>query len=350
MYKKTLIGISLLLIIGLLVGCSGIKQEDLDAANAAKNAAQAQVNTLQTQVNTANAAKTKAEANISIVRQYVAAMNVGFKTGDFNGLDQLLAPDFKQYISAVGTPVDAAGKKKRLAGFRAAAPDLQLTEEKISAEGDLVVIRWTSRGTQVGPFVGLPPTGKTFTGYTQEICRIENGKIIEIWGQPDIFDTLQQLGAAVLPKADLDAANAAKSQADTNIALVQQYVEQVINGHNPNALDDIVATNYKRYPSATATLDLAANKQRMTGLFAAFPDVQATIDEIIAEGDLVMYRSTITGTHQGAFMGIPATGKPFTIAELMVIRIENGKIVEQWGGPDIFSLLQQIGAVISAGQ
>jgi predicted ester cyclase len=148
-------------------------------------------------------------------------------------------------------------------------------------------------------------------------------------------------------QSQLDTANAAKSQAEANKALVRNYVEKVINAHNPNALDDMASPNYKRYPSATATLTIEVAKQRLAGLFAAFPDAHVTINDMTAEGDLVMYRSTIQGTHQGVFQGIAPTGKQVTIAEFVVIRIENGKIVEHWGGPDTFSLLQQIGAVIS---
>jgi predicted ester cyclase len=144
--------------------------------------------------------------------------------------------------------------------------------------------------------------------------------------------------------------NAAKTKADANKALVEQYVEQVINAHNPNAMDALVSPDYKRYPSATATLTLDDAKKRLGGLFAAFPDAHVTIDSIIAEGDLVMYRDTIRGTHQGTFQGIAPTDKQTTIAELITMRIENGKIVEHWGGPDLLSLLQQLGAVISAGK
>jgi predicted ester cyclase/outer membrane murein-binding lipoprotein Lpp len=151
-------------------------------------------------------------------------------------------------------------------------------------------------------------------------------------------------------QTQLNAANTAKSQADANKALVRSYVEQVINAHNPNALDGFASPNYKRYPSATATINLDAAKQRLAGLFAAFPDAHVTIDDMIAEGDLVMYSDTIRCTHQGTFQGIAPTGKQVTVAEFITMRIENGKIAEHWGGPDTFSLLQQIGAVISPGQ
>ena len=66
-----------------------------------------------------------------------------------------------------------------------------------------------------------------------------------------------------------------------------------------------------------------------------------------AEGDRIAFRSTMRGTHRGEFLGIPPTGIQVTVGLLDVIRIENGKFVEQWGGPDLLDLVQQLGAEIS---
>jgi predicted ester cyclase len=85
-------------------------------------------------------------------------------------------------------------------------------------------------------------------------------------------------------------------------------------------------------------------------LRAAFPDLQLTVENIIAEGDFVAISLTARGTHQGTFQGIPPTGKSVTVSAFEVVRIENGKLAEHWGGPDTLNLLQQIGAVISAGK
>jgi len=73
------------------------------------------------------------------------------------------------------------------------------------------------------------------------------------------------------------------------------------------------------------------------------PDGQTTIDDIIAEGDKVAVRATMTGTHQGDFMGIPATGKPVTISGIDVTRFHEGQSVEHWGQWDMAALMQQLG-------
>jgi predicted ester cyclase len=82
---------------------------------------------------------------------------------------------------------------------------------------------------------------------------------------------------------------------------------------------------------------------------AAFPDLHLSVEDVITEGDRVAFRGVVRGTHQGAFLGIPPTGKQATIFAFDVVRIEHGKLIEHWGGPDLFTLLLQLGAVVSAG-
>ena len=133
-----------------------------------------------------------------------------------------------------------------------------------------------------------------------------------------------------------------------NKSLVRRYVEQVLIGGKLDSIGEFVSPTYKRYVSATAApLNVEGQKQRLAGLFAAFPDMQITIEDLFAEGDRVAWRLTVRGTHQGAFQGIPPTGKAVTFAAFEMARIENGKMAEHWGGPDTLSLLQQLGAAVS---
>jgi steroid delta-isomerase-like uncharacterized protein len=77
----------------------------------------------------------------------------------------------------------------------------------------------------------------------------------------------------------------------------------------------------------------------------AFPDLRITVDEQIAEGDIVVTRWTATGRNEGELMGMPATGKQATTAGVNINRISGGKLVEGWGLFDQLGLLQQLGAV-----
>ena len=68
---------------------------------------------------------------------------------------------------------------------------------------------------------------------------------------------------------------------------------------------------------------------------------------MIAEGDKIVGRVTLTGTHQGELMGIPATGKKVSFSEIHIVRISNGKVVEHWEVADTMSMMQQLGVIPS---
>jgi steroid delta-isomerase-like uncharacterized protein len=76
-----------------------------------------------------------------------------------------------------------------------------------------------------------------------------------------------------------------------------------------------------------------------------FPDIQWTLEEMVAEGDKVAARFTMRGTHLGTFFGAPSTGKTIAVQALNIYRLSHGQIIEETGQPDLLGLLQQIGAV-----
>lgn len=78
---------------------------------------------------------------------------------------------------------------------------------------------------------------------------------------------------------------------------------------------------------------------------SGFPDIQWTLEEIVAEDDRIAARFTMQGTHQGPFFGVPATGKTITVPAVNFYRFSEGKIVEERGQPDLLNLLQQIGGI-----
>jgi predicted ester cyclase len=82
----------------------------------------------------------------------------------------------------------------------------------------------------------------------------------------------------------------------------------------------------------------------------AFPDLHFTVEDIIAEGDKVVTRLTCRGTQQGAFMGIPPTGKQATVTAIDINRFAGGKSVEHWLNMDTLGLLQQLGVIPAPGQ
>ena len=132
---------------------------------------------------------------------------------------------------------------------------------------------------------------------------------------------------------------------ELNKTLLHRYIEEVWEKENPAAVDNFLAPTYARHRSPTTPpLTREGQKQLLAAFRTAFPDVKITIEDVIAEGDKVAFRSTMRGTHQGEFLGIAPTGQEVTFGLLDVIRIEDDKFVEQWGGPDIYDLMQQLRA------
>ncbi len=132
---------------------------------------------------------------------------------------------------------------------------------------------------------------------------------------------------------------------EQNKALLLRYIEAVWHKENPAAVEDFLAPNYRRHRSPVkAPLTREQQKELLVGFRAAFPDVTIEIEDIVAEGDRIAFRSTMRGTHQGEFLDITPTGRKVIFSLLDVVRVEDGRFVEQWGGPDIYDLLQQLGA------
>ena len=133
---------------------------------------------------------------------------------------------------------------------------------------------------------------------------------------------------------------------EDNKALIRCYLEEAWNRGNVGILDELMAPSYARYMSGQAApLDREGQKQRIAGFHQALPDLHLSIEDLIAEGDRVVFRITVHGTQQGTLMGIAPTGKQVSVSAIDIARIVEGKIVEHWGQMDTFGLLQQLGAL-----
>jgi steroid delta-isomerase-like uncharacterized protein len=128
-------------------------------------------------------------------------------------------------------------------------------------------------------------------------------------------------------------------------ALVRRAYDAMSSG-DLAALGDLLADDFVEHE---LLVDLPPTKQGTLQMFemmrAAFPDLQMTIDDAIAEGDKVFIRATMSGTHQGEFLGIPASGRKISVPIGDFVRFSGGKVVEHWGVTDSGVLLQQLGAV-----
>ena len=116
-----------------------------------------------------------------------------FGKGNIAVLDEVFASDAREH--QFGMPPTVEGLKGSIMSLRAAFPDLTLTLEAVVTDGDMVWGRATARGTHLGPFMGMPPSSRKFAIQVFDMCRFENGLIVEHWGVPDRFALMAQLGA-----------------------------------------------------------------------------------------------------------------------------------------------------------
>jgi predicted ester cyclase len=130
----------------------------------------------------------------------------GFSRGNLAALDGLYDAGLKEH--QFGMPPDVQGLKDSIMSLRTAFPDLTLTLEEVVVDGDNVWGRSTARGTHRGPFMGMAPTYKQFAIQVFDMCRFENGKMVEHWGVPDRFALMAQLGA--LPRQGARAESAGR--------------------------------------------------------------------------------------------------------------------------------------------
>jgi steroid delta-isomerase-like uncharacterized protein/deazaflavin-dependent oxidoreductase (nitroreductase family) len=135
---------------------------------------------------------------------------------------------------------------------------------------------------------------------------------------------------------------------EDNKAHVRRFYQEGV--HNPALFDELLAPTYVLHlPGSPPIAGIEQAKQLMVAYTSGFPDLQLTTEDMVAEGDKVAIRNTWRGTHQGAFQGLPPTGKYVTFTGTDIFRFAGGKIAEQWADLDALGLMQQLGAIPAIG-
>jgi steroid delta-isomerase-like uncharacterized protein len=136
---------------------------------------------------------------------------------------------------------------------------------------------------------------------------------------------------------------------EENKALVRRAYE-ALNQGNWEVTYEAFSPDIVVHNASTTMQGLEAYKQFVSAFLTAFPDARFTLEDVIAEGDTVVFRHTWRGTHTGNFRGIPPTGKQVSGTAIIITRNVNGKAVELWSNYDDLGLLQQLGVVPLPGQ
>jgi predicted ester cyclase len=131
-------------------------------------------------------------------RVFERVVEEAYSRGNVDVLNEAFAPNFIEHQAGI-VPPTAEGVKRSIAFLRGAFPDMKLTIDEIIASRDKTWARITGRGTHQGPFMGIPPTGKSIVVTVMDVCRFENGQIVEHWGVADQLSVMAQIGALPRP-------------------------------------------------------------------------------------------------------------------------------------------------------
>lgn len=131
---------------------------------------------------------------------------------------------------------------------------------------------------------------------------------------------------------------------EENKAIVRRYLETAWNKRDPTIVDELVAPDFVQH-AANVPPGRDGIKKFFEGAYNGFPDAHFTLDNIMAEGNQVATRFTVTGTQHGPFLGIPPTGKPMTLTGMALLVLRDGKITENWNELDMLGALRQLGVI-----
>ncbi len=294
---------------------------------------------------------TQQETNKARVRDYIG-----------NVVNKHVRDRFPEYISEAsidhsapaGFPGGPEGTRLFFSMFYEASSDMSNDICEMLAEDDAVAFVSVVSGTHTGVLMGQPPTHKKFRILLIETVRLHDGKYIEHWGGMDIAAMMGQLAAPpevdvvagmppLHPAAPIDNTAGSRQHVEANKALIRSLVETVFTRRDLDALGNYFADPLRGINQMAVPESLEQVKGYFRAYLDAFPDLEASIDGLMGENDLIALRLDLKGTHQGTFMGAPATGKSFAVSSMHVFRITDGRITERWEWVDLTALFRQLG-------
>lgn len=137
---------------------------------------------------------------------------------------------------------------------------------------------------------------------------------------------------------------------EENKRLVRSFFEEGPSKGNLGAADDLLAPNFALHIPLPSRPGISGMNEVITACRAAFEHLNVTVDDMVAEGDMVTARFTARGMHKGVFMGLPPTGKSITMTGIEIFRIADGKIAELWGEANLIGIMSQLGILPPLGE
>ena len=297
------------------------------------------------------------------IRDLVLTMyNEVWNKGNMAAADDAVSPDFADHPPTRFFDVGRTGPSaltEAAESFRSAIPDFHDTPELVVVEGDSAAYLGMISGTQTGPMFGFDPKNRRMRVWGINIFALKDGLISERWGQFDVLSMMQQLGVAPGPPTPEAPEQDPYSYSDpgrpgtdgpndieANKNVYRRMVEEVVNKGNFDVIPELFHDEYVDHVAPPGTPPGFAGVEAIFRMFrTGFPDVRFNIDQMIGEGSYVATLVHGEGTHTGQFVEFPPSGKHAVWRSVGFFRIEDGKIIEHWGIPDLLGLLIQIGII-----
>jgi steroid delta-isomerase-like uncharacterized protein len=136
---------------------------------------------------------------------------------------------------------------------------------------------------------------------------------------------------------------------EANKALVRRFIDEIFLKQNFDSVDELLTEDFTPHTWGDIPPGRGGLKEAIGRVSQGIADPKMTVDDMIAEDDRVAVRLTSSATHVGEFMGMPASGKHYTIGEIHIFRIRDGRVAEHWHQADFPGMMRQLGGMPSNG-
>ncbi|MEO1620822.1 MAG: ester cyclase [Cyanobacteria bacterium J06632_3] len=257
-------------------------------------------------------------------------------------IDELMSSDFMFTIPTHPDPYYGPdGFKDLVTMLHGAFPDVHLEVKHLLVDGDTVVGHWIGSGTHIGGPLhtvkgDIPASGKGFVIDGVSWLKISNGKIVESLANEDTLGLMQQIG--VIPAAPSPTSPEASKEKS------RLFFEGIIAGGRSDLISTLVTPDFTlHFPALPTPVRGQAALERFANVLrTAFPDIRYTLEREMCDNDMTALRWHMTGTHQGEFRGMPASGNTVTMQGVSLFRLEEGQIAEMWINENDLGLMEQL--------
>jgi len=236
--------------------------------------------------------------------------------------------------------------------LREAIPDLRFGVRELVAEPGKVAIRWRATGTHSGPLLDIEPSERSVVLSGIGIYHLDDGRLAESWVLSEQWSLLKQIAAADAPAPLSTTSRVTATPVVTQLSapaeneqIARLVIEDVWNRGHRATLDRVLADDCVMHlDNETDIRGRDAYWAFVRRYRAAFPDLSVTVADTVSEGDKIVLRLTLRGTHEGSFLGVDPTGRSVEVSRMVVHHLDDGRIVETGIAEDTVRLLHQLGA------